>query len=430
MTQPSRRSNRFSLRSKQLGQLLVEAGQIQQDQIDQALATQETSGGMLGQVLREIGACDEIAIAGALLKQVQVTDVNCDELTVPPELVQAIPLDTCIAKRLCPFEKLGNLLCIAMANPLDRPAINAVEEVAHLKVKPFKATWPKIKEMIDRSYTEENLSAAVGGEAGGLTLEEPQLENVELEEVPTLQLQDESMPVPELIEEPAMAEEIQEAAPADADVHGLDTLDAQDAEVIETDARGLTRRKKSEVPEQPPPPVKKPKVAKINVDLDAFDASSPSETVQGDEPDGMEEISEHSTSPAPVAASVTATAKPVKLEVITDAYFYQDGHEPEEGHDRTVDLINLIQKIPLAEAVADSEAAYLKPKVTAIRPAAVGKATAIPEAPADPITVIPISEAEFKKLTVGLDIDPVGEWNWKFAAAGPVQVVDYEVESV
>ncbi|MCZ7649002.1 MAG: hypothetical protein M5U26_27725 [Planctomycetota bacterium] len=156
--QPSRRSTRFSMRSKQLGQLLQDNGDVGAEQIAKALKTQEREGGLIGQILRRMGACDEHAVAAALLKQVQVTDIHCEDLEVGSSVLGAVPLEQCEADKLCPFERLGNLLCVVMGNPLNRRAINTIEEKSRLKVKPFKAPWPKIKLLIDKSYTEENLS--------------------------------------------------------------------------------------------------------------------------------------------------------------------------------------------------------------------------------------------------------------------------------
>ena len=152
MADASRRSSRFSMRSKQLGQLLLENGDVQAEQVAAALKQQEQQGGLVGQILQANGACTDAAIAAALLKQVQVTDVRCDELAVAPDVLELVPRELCEAERLCPFERLGNLLCLVMANPLNRKAITQIEEKTRLKVKSFKSIWAPISQLIDRSY--------------------------------------------------------------------------------------------------------------------------------------------------------------------------------------------------------------------------------------------------------------------------------------
>src|SRR5436190_21807876 len=98
MADASRRSSRFSMRSKQLGQLLLENGDVQAEQVAEALKHQEQNGGLVGQILQQTGACTDQAIAAALLKQVQVTDIRCDELQVPPDVVELVQRELCEAE--------------------------------------------------------------------------------------------------------------------------------------------------------------------------------------------------------------------------------------------------------------------------------------------------------------------------------------------
>src|SRR5579863_9262111 len=126
MADPTRRSTRFSIRSKQLGQLLLESGDVQSEQVAAALQQQEQGGGLVGQILQQQGVCTAQAIGQALLKQVQVTDIRCEELQVPQEVASLLSQEFCEAEKLCPFERLGNLLCVVMGNPLNRRAITQI----------------------------------------------------------------------------------------------------------------------------------------------------------------------------------------------------------------------------------------------------------------------------------------------------------------
>jgi len=150
------------MRSKQLGQLLLENGDVQAEQVASALKQQESQGGLIGQILQEMGACTGQAVAASLLKQVQVTDIKCEELAVSPEVAELVPRETCESERLCPFERLGNLLCLVMANPLNRKAITAIEEKTRLKVKSFKSIWAPINELIQRTYAAAEEAPAEG----------------------------------------------------------------------------------------------------------------------------------------------------------------------------------------------------------------------------------------------------------------------------
>jgi len=501
MADSSRRSTRFSARSKLLCQLLLENGDVRAEQIAQALKLQEQQGGPVGQILQDLDACSAQAIAAALLKQVQVTDIRCEELQVRPEVAELVPRELCEAERLCPFERLGGLLCLVMGNPLNRKAILQIEERARLKVKSFKAPWPKILELIQRTYEGEGpalperpAGAAVpeglkpGAEsvagddelAPPMALEEPQpAEEAPLAEAPpeeeapaTEALPDEgALPADDLRDRgTALAEEPQPAAepqaveaqqpesweePAPAGivpvpesllsgsgarrvrepepppvpkVEGLENLDESHAEMVETRERGLGRRgRKAEAPAagtaEPQPEPK----AKINVDLDRLDFSAAEAVaVEARGEEAMEKV-------APAApASPPSTPGFTKLETVPDSYFFEGGSAPAAG--RPEELLDLLGSLPIAETVARSIDEYESQIAPQAAPAAPAQKPAVPAAKptelgstlAAPAAALPISEADFHQAAVAMVEDPVGEWEWEYTAAGPLEVVDYE----
>lgn len=458
----SRRSSRFSMRSKQIGQLLQEANEVKAEHIAKALKIQEQQGGLIGQILRSMGVCKPSAVRDSLLKQVQVTDIHCEDLTPEPTVLGMVSKEQCETDKLCPFEVVEGLLCIVMGNPLNRRAINAIEETTKVKVKPFKAPWPKIKEMIDRSYTDENMAAAAPAEDASGSEESPAIEDLDAAppaEIPAPDFGAETEAV--AVEEPAATAE--EPAPepepqAEDLIEGLDNLNDGNAEVIETDGRGLTRKKKEEVEEEAPKP-KAPKIAKVNVNLDDLDLNEASEVVgeeDEEEEEQLEEITgEQVAAPAKpkpaLAPAPKAEALPV-FSVVQDAYFYEEGAAPEEGVERTEELLELIQQLPVAEVVAESPADYraaqekkAKAPAPAPKPAVAPKAPAKPAAaaapakkevavehtvaPKEPVTAVALSDAEFNSLVAALEPDPVGEWDWQYAAPGPVLVEEFETEA-
>ncbi len=67
-------------RSNEIGQLLIRGGVITPEHLRQALRIQSESGGHVGAILRQIGACDSRAIADALIEQVRVARHKGDGL--------------------------------------------------------------------------------------------------------------------------------------------------------------------------------------------------------------------------------------------------------------------------------------------------------------------------------------------------------------
>lgn len=431
---PTRRSTRFSMRSKQLGQLLLDDNVIQAEHIAKALKIQEKKGGLVGQILRDMGCCDDAAIAAALLKQVQVTDIHCEDLAVEPACIAKVSRDQCEADKLCPFEVLGNLLCVVMGNPLNRKAINALEDSSRLKVKPFKAPWAKIHELIDRTYTDDNVAAAGEVAEAGPMLDLP-------EELPAMDLDEASAPTEIRLPEVGAPEPEPEPEP-DLSIEGLDELDENQAELIETDNRGLSQRnRKPRILDESQAKNLPKKEAKVNVDLDTLDLSEASEVVgtpdaggEEEEEEELEEISAAAAAPEPGKRAI----EPFTLTEVGDDFFFTADAVPQEGSELPPAFFELIAQLPEAEVVAESLEAWEASKASKVQAAvkASGKRAAadlpleLQPAPAGAMAAVAISEAEFQTLSAGCDADPLGEWDWQYAAGGPVEAVEYEAEAV
>jgi hypothetical protein len=435
MAESTRRSARFSVRSKLLGQLLLENGDIKAEDIAQAISTQEEVGGMVGKILREQKSCDELAIGQALQKQVQVTDIRCEDVMVDPGMATLVPRDICETEKLCPFERLGGLLCVVMANPLNRKAITKIEYQSNLKVKSFKSPWLKIYELINRTYGEtvpeagdtgEQLAvegAPVEPETGiALPIDQPADAGLDLalaENYPAAAASAPRTPV-----QARRPERKPEAPSARAVVKGMESLDEGHAEVIETNARGLTKRPAK--PQKPAPlwPKAAEKKAKVNVDLDKLDLSS-GEMIK-DAEEGMVELYESAPVNKPLARHA---GKIVALKMMRDSYFYMGGRAPAE---RTEEFLNLLESLPAAEVVAqsigeyESDTAPSAEAAGAVTPPQHGGALELRQAPSMPMAAVPLEEAEFQKAAAQLVEDPVGEWDWQTAAPGPLPVLQYD----
>ncbi|HOI91191.1 MAG TPA: ATPase, T2SS/T4P/T4SS family [Candidatus Rifleibacterium sp.] len=104
---------------KRLGDILVEAGLITGEQLQEALSKQKILGKRLGKVLVETGLTNEDSIANTLASQMNIPCLNLNEVTVPPEVLTTIPDGIVRSHNLLPVRLDGNRLQISMADPLD-----------------------------------------------------------------------------------------------------------------------------------------------------------------------------------------------------------------------------------------------------------------------------------------------------------------------
>ncbi|MFA5388913.1 MAG: hypothetical protein WC312_04065 [Candidatus Omnitrophota bacterium] len=143
-------ANRINL--KQLGELLVEMNLITSDQLKRALETQKDKGGLLGQVLVDLGYVSEEAIAQAITAQYGFPYLPLESYEIDAEIVKIVPKNVAVQYCLIPVDKIGTNLTIAMANPLNSQAVEDIALLSGLYVQLFVSTASDIKKAIEKYY--------------------------------------------------------------------------------------------------------------------------------------------------------------------------------------------------------------------------------------------------------------------------------------
>ncbi|MCI8308187.1 MAG: type II secretion system protein GspE, partial [Lachnospiraceae bacterium] len=108
---------------KRMGDLLVGAGVLTEEQLMKALEIQKKKKQKLGILLVEEGFVDETQIAFSLQKQMGLDMVELSKYNISPDILKLVP-DSTILKRACmipfefdPFD--SQYLRVAMSDPLD-----------------------------------------------------------------------------------------------------------------------------------------------------------------------------------------------------------------------------------------------------------------------------------------------------------------------
>jgi len=138
--------------SKQLGELLIDLGVITRENLDKALETQKVKGGLVGEILVEMGCAKEEDIAQVLTVQYGFPFLPLGNYDISPEVVKIIPIKLARQYVVIPIDKIGNNLTLAMANPLNEKAIEEIETLSSCNVQVFIATMSDVKNAIEKYY--------------------------------------------------------------------------------------------------------------------------------------------------------------------------------------------------------------------------------------------------------------------------------------
>jgi len=137
---------------KPLGQILVERGVVSNSQLQQALDAQKRGGGLIGEVIVELGFAKEEDIAYCLSLQFGYPYLSLENYEISDEIIKLIPKNVCGHYCLIPIDKIGNTLTIAMANPLNIQAIEDLEDITQCDIQIFVSTPSDIRSSIEKFY--------------------------------------------------------------------------------------------------------------------------------------------------------------------------------------------------------------------------------------------------------------------------------------
>jgi len=138
--------------NKQLGELLIERGIINQQQLQKALSVKEETGGLIGELLVELGFAKEEDIAQALTAQYGFPYLPLSNYDINPEIASLIPGRVARQYVLIPIDKIGSNLTVVMSNPLNVQAIEDVELLSGCSVQTFVSTSSDIKKALEKYY--------------------------------------------------------------------------------------------------------------------------------------------------------------------------------------------------------------------------------------------------------------------------------------
>jgi type IV pilus assembly protein PilB len=143
-----------------LGDTLLNAGLVTRQQLDEALAVQNTTGQKLGQTLVSLGYISDTALLQTLCADAGIPFLNDDEVKPQPDAVALIPLELARTHVVVPLKLESRHLVIAMSDPFDLLTIRALTRAAGRSVRVVGAQRESVLRAIDVAYVGAASSAA------------------------------------------------------------------------------------------------------------------------------------------------------------------------------------------------------------------------------------------------------------------------------
>jgi type IV pilus assembly protein PilB len=125
-SEPPLSKNTTHQKRMQIGEFLVKAGIIEQQDVEKALGVQKIKGGRLGSILVSLELCTEEAIRKALHDQLAVEVVDLGQFDPDPALFELLSTDLMLKYQVIPLKKENGSLWIAMLDPYNLLALDDI----------------------------------------------------------------------------------------------------------------------------------------------------------------------------------------------------------------------------------------------------------------------------------------------------------------
>lgn len=140
---------------KKIHDVLIENKLITADDLDAALKIQRQKGGSLSKILVEQRLISEQDLMVTLGSHLGIPPVNLAKMKINPGIVKLIPEQVARHYQLIAFSKIGEIITIAIADPLNVFALDDIRVLTNKQVKTVLATASDIKKAIEVCYADE-----------------------------------------------------------------------------------------------------------------------------------------------------------------------------------------------------------------------------------------------------------------------------------
>lgn len=138
------------------GEILLEMGVITENDLNRALARQKITKQPLGQIFEQLGIICDKDILRILARQFQIKKIEQIRRPVQFEsLSKKIDSRIAVEKKIFPLGVKGNILYLAICNPLDHTTLEDIAFRTGLRTVPVLATPAEIDKAIRIFYLEE-----------------------------------------------------------------------------------------------------------------------------------------------------------------------------------------------------------------------------------------------------------------------------------
>lgn len=137
-----------------IGEQLKREGLITEAQLQEALSLQKQTGAKIVATLIALGHIDQPTFLKFLARQPGVASIHLSGFDIPHPILQFIPADFARKHEVIPMDRMGSVLTVGMACPLDVSVIQELEGITQLRISALLVDPQAIQTALDKYYPQ------------------------------------------------------------------------------------------------------------------------------------------------------------------------------------------------------------------------------------------------------------------------------------
>lgn len=147
-----------------IGELLVKNGIITEAQLKEALALQEKQEAKLGEILIKLGYLSSKDLVWMLSEQIDIPFVEIRSEMLDRRLISTFAENVLYDNSILPLYETEDKIYVALGNPIDTTATQAVKRFTTKEVVTSGADPHKIEQLLNKFFLSEQMEESLGQE--------------------------------------------------------------------------------------------------------------------------------------------------------------------------------------------------------------------------------------------------------------------------
>ena len=144
--------NNEHMPKKRIGEILIESGELTQEQLVEALTQSKKTGTPIGSMLVSMGFITVDQLKDALSVQQGYQHVSAQQLNISESIIKILPEDFIKENKLVPLSSDGRFLDIGMVNPNNKKALNEVVYLTGLRPRVLLMSYMEFKSCMTKYF--------------------------------------------------------------------------------------------------------------------------------------------------------------------------------------------------------------------------------------------------------------------------------------